>query len=61
MTLARFHRSLNKVYIPLDEEEELEVVRTVGSRVGLLGVVGGQASGHRQEDGISEPGSGIYS
>ncbi len=28
MTLARFHRSLNKVYIPLDEEEELEVVRT---------------------------------
>ena len=30
MTLARFHRSLNKVYIPLDEEEELEVVRTAG-------------------------------
>jgi hypothetical protein len=28
LTLARFHRSLNKVYIPLDDEEELEVVRT---------------------------------
>ena len=36
-TLARFHRSLNKVYIPLDEEEELEIVRTAASWVGLIG------------------------
>ena len=34
LTLARFHRSLNKVYIPLDDEEELEVVRA-GRRGGF--------------------------
>lgn len=51
-TLARFHRSLNKVYIPLDEEEELEVgekgfrsLNGKGSNFALLGTPGSSLLG----------------
>jgi len=39
VTLARFSRYMNKVYIPLDDEEELEVVRIL-----YTGEVGGMNS-----------------
>lgn len=52
VTLARFHRTLNKVYIPLEEEEELEIgeegfraLNGGGSNFALLGTPGSSLLG----------------
>lgn len=40
LTLARFNRSMNKVYIPLEDDEELEVVRSAFACVFTAGPKG---------------------